>query len=245
MRPAEIEVLSFDCFGTLIDWEAGILAALAPLRARAGTAIGPQAALAAFARHETVAEHVTLHGQSAPPYAQVLARVHAALAEEWGVPAEPAADAAFAAAIADWPAFPDTAPALAALAPRCKLVILSNVDRAGFAVTAPKLGVAFDAVLTAEEIGSYKPDPRNFVALLGQVARWGVGRNGLVHVAQSLFHDHAPANAAGIASIWIDRRAGAGGWGATAPPPRGVRYDLRFTGLGALAEWFAGGATPP
>ncbi|MGH7040872.1 MAG: HAD-IA family hydrolase [Acetobacteraceae bacterium] len=233
MRTDAIQVLSFDCFGTLIDWESGIWAALAPLAARAGGGIGREAALTAFAQAETAVEAA----DPAPLYASVLAAVHAGLAHAWGVAADPAADRAFAAAIADWPAFSDTKAALRALAARYRLVILSNVDRAGFAVTLPKLGVAFDAVLTAEDIGSYKPDPRNFAALLACVAGLGVPPGGLLHVAQSLFHDHAPANRAGVASAWIDRRAGAdgGGWGATAPPPPGVRYDLRCTGLAELA----------
>jgi 2-haloacid dehalogenase len=236
MRLDDIEVLSFDCFGTLIDWETGIWTALQPLLARAGRAIARDAALAAFAEAETTTEHA----RPAPLYTEVLTQVHATLARAWNAPADPAADRAFAAAIAEWPVFPDTPDALRSLARRHKLVILSNVDRAGFAVTAPKLGVAFDAVLTAEDIGSYKPDPRNFAALLARVAGFGVGRNGLLHVAQSLFHDHAPANKAGIASAWIDRRAGGAdtGWGATAPPPPGVHYDLRCPTLAALAVLF-------
>ncbi len=231
-----VQVLSFDCFGTLIDWESGLWAALQPLVARAGGGIGRDAALAAFAEAETAAEAI----RPAPLYAAVLAAVHAGLARAWGVAADPAADRAFAAAIADWPVFPDTVAALRSLAARHRLVILSNVDRAGFAVTLPKLGVAFDAVLTAEEIGAYKPDPRNFAALLDCVAGFGVAPGGLLHVAQSLFHDHAPANRAGIASAWIDRRAGgeAAGWGATAPPPAEVRYDLRCTSLAGLAALF-------
>ena len=242
IRLTDIEVLSFDCFGTLIDWESGIWAALAGLIARAGRPIDREAALAAFARLETAAEHAT---HPAPPYSAILATVHAGLAREWGIPADAAADRVFARAIADWPVFPDTAAALRLLGQGRKLVILSNVDRAGFAATLPKLGVAFDAVLTAEEIGSYKPDARNFAALLARVASFGVGRGGLLHVAQSLFHDHAPANRAGIASAWIDRRgvgerAGeGGGWGATAPPPPGVRYDLRCASLAELAALFA------
>ncbi|HVB66259.1 MAG TPA: HAD-IA family hydrolase [Acetobacteraceae bacterium] len=251
MRLQDIRVLSFDCFGTLIDWETGIWTALAPLVARAGGAIGREAALAAFATAESAAEAA----DPAPLYAAVLETVHAGLARAWGVATDPAADRAFAASIADWPAFPDTKAALRRLKARHRLVILSNVDRAGFAVTAPKLGVAFDAVLTAEAIGSYKPDPRNFVALLECVAGFGVARNGLLHVAQSLFHDHGPANRAGIASAWIDRRAArnvaggdaaigdmdggnADGWGATVPPPPDVRYDLRCTSLAALADLF-------
>ena len=230
MAPRDAQILSFDCFGTLIDWESGIWAALAPLLARAPRPVTREDALAAFARLETEAEHA----DPAPPYAAVLQAVHAGLSREWNVTADAAADHAFAAAIADWPAFPDTVAALRVLGQGRRLVILSNVDRAGFAVTLPKLGVTFDAVLTAEEIGSYKPDPRNFAALRARVAAFGLPPGALLHVAQSLFHDHAPANAAGIASVWIDRRGGAPG-GATAAPPPGVRYDLRCASLAEFA----------
>ncbi len=232
-----VAVLSFDCFGTLIDWETGIWSALAPLLARAPHPVAREAALAAFARLETAAEHE----DPAPPYTRVLETVHAGLARAWGAAPDVTADRAFAAAIADWPAFPDTVAALRVLGQGRRLVILSNVDRAGFAATLPKLGVTFDAILTAEDIGSYKPDPRNFAALLDRVAAFGIPRERLLHVAQSLFHDHAPANAAGIASVWIDRRGGAPG-GATAPPPPGVHYDLRCASLGELAGRFAAGA---
>ena len=232
-----VAVLSFDCFGTLIDWETGIWTALAPLLASAPHPVTREAALAAFARLETDAEHAT----PAPPYSRVLETVHAGLSRAWGVAPDPAADRAFAAAIADWPVFADTVAALRVLGQGRRLVILSNVDRAGFAATLPKLGVTFDAVLTAEDIGSYKPDPRNFAALLDRVAAFAIPPDRLLHVAQSLFHDHAPANAAGIAAVWIDRRGGAPG-GATAPPPPGVRYDLRCTSLAELAERFAAGA---
>jgi 2-haloalkanoic acid dehalogenase type II len=230
MELAQARALSFDCFGTLIDWESGIWAALAPLAARASRPPDREAALAAFARLETASEHA----DPAPPYTAVLQAVHAGLAGEWGVPADPAADRAFAAAIADWPVFPDTVAALRVLGQGRHLVILSNVDRAGFARTLPKLGVRFDAVLTAEEIGSYKPDPRNFAALRARVAAFGLPAEAHIHVAQSLFHDHAPANAAGIPSVWIDRRGGTPG-GATAAPPPGVRYLRRCASLAEFA----------
>jgi FMN phosphatase YigB (HAD superfamily) len=116
------------------------------------------------------------------------------------------------------------------------LVILSNVDRASFTASNQRLGVAFDAIHTAQDIGSYKPDQRNFAYLVERLAEQGVAKGQVLHVAQSLFHDHVPANAIGLASAWIDRRHALGGWGATAPVEGGVRYDFRFTSLGALAE---------
>jgi 2-haloacid dehalogenase len=172
----------------------------------------------------------------AMPYAEVLAAVHAQLATEWGVPDDAMADARFGASVGDWPAFPDTADALRYLKQHYRLVVLSNVDRASFACSLPRLGVAFDAVHTAQDIGSYKPDPRNFAYLLDRLGEWGVAKPQVLHVAQSLFHDHVPANAIGLASAWIDRRHEVGGSGATAPIEGAVRYDFRFPSMAALVE---------
>lgn len=231
MRLADFKVLSFDCYGTLIDWESGILHALRPLVGRAGIALDDNAILAGFAAQESAQQAATPD----MPYAELLTRVHARLAGAWGVAEDPAEDARFGASVGDWPAFPDTVAALQALRQRYRLVILSNVDRASFQVTRQRLGVPFDAVYTAQDIGSYKPDPRNFVYLIERIAADGLHRSDLLHVAQSLFHDHAPANAIGLASAWIDRRHAATGWGATVPPPPGVHYDFRFESLADFA----------
>jgi 2-haloalkanoic acid dehalogenase type II len=224
MRLGDFTVMSFDCYGTLIDWESGIWTALRGLAGPAG--IAREDALAAFARHESAQEHET----PSLRYGELLARVHRRLAGEWGVTATDAQHAAFGASVGDWPAFPDSAAALAYLKRHYRLVILSNVDRASFARSNARLGVEFDAVYTAEDIGSYKPDPANF--------RYLIEREGgaLLHVAQSLYHDHAPANAAGLSSAWIDRRAGAAGPGATPEAAAGVHYDFRFESLAELAE---------
>ena len=228
MKLSDFRVLSFDCYGTLIDWESGIWQALEPLRARADVA--REAALEAFARLESRQQAQT----PGMAYPEVLASVHGQLAAEWGVAADAAEDAAFGASIGDWPAFPDTAEALECLKQHFRLVVLSNVDRAGFAATQPWLGVAFDAVYTAQDIGSYKPDVRNFRYVLDRLAEQGVRRDEVLHVAQSLFHDPVPATALGLASAWIDRRGGGGG--ATAAVVGDVRWDFRFGSLGELAE---------
>jgi 2-haloacid dehalogenase len=241
MRLSDFEALTFDCYGTLIDWESGIWNALAPLRARVGAAAGMglsragielsrDDALQAFARLEARQQEKT----PAMPYPEVLAEVHGQLAVEWDVAPEPEEDATFGRSIADWPAFPDTVEALRYLKQHFRLVVLSNVDRAGFEATRARLGVAFDAVYTAQDIGSYKPDMRNFRYLLERLREQGVEKGKVLHVAQSLFHDHVPANAIGLASAWIDRRGDAGG--ATAAAPGDVRYDFRFESLGELAE---------
>lgn len=232
MTLRDFDVLTFDCYGTLIDWESGIATALLPLVARAGITADRDTILATFAREEVAQQAET----PAMPYSDVLTAVHARLARVWGVPADAAADRRFGASVPDWPAFPDTAGALAYLKRHFRLVILSNVDHASFAGSLPRLGVAFDAVYTAQDIGSYKPDPRNFRYLLDRLAEQGAAPARVLHVAQSLFHDHAPANAIGLASAWIDRRHDQTGWGATAAPPAGVRWDFRFRTLEELAE---------
>lgn len=250
MKLSDFDVLSFDCYGTLIDWESGLYAALTPLLKRAGadpadpasshagTALSQpgvdlsrDAVLQAFARLESRQQVKTPE----MAYPDLLAEVHGQLATEWDVAQDPAEAAAFGASIGDWPPFPDTAEALRYLKRHFRLIILSNVDRTSFQVTNRCLGVAFDAVYTAQDIGSYKPDRGNFAYLLDRMHEQGIAREKLLHVAQSLFHDHVPANALGIASAWIDRRHETGGGGATAPVTGEVRYDFRFTGLGEMA----------
>ncbi len=232
MRLTDFKVLTFDCYGTLIDWETGIVSALRPLLTKGGVERSRDDVLASFARHETAQEAET------PDmiYSELLAQVHRGLAEEWGIAASEADHRAFGGSVGDWPAFANSAASLAYLKQFYKLVILSNVDRKSFAASQKRLGVAFDTVYTAEDIGSYKPDPRNFRYMIDALRHAGHAEGDILHVAQSLFHDHAPANAAGLRSAWIDRRGGAAGSGATPPPPAGVRYDFRFAGMAELVQ---------
>ncbi|MGK7864658.1 haloacid dehalogenase type II [Falsiroseomonas sp. E2-1-a4] len=235
MRLSDFRVLTFDCYGTLIDWEGGIHAALQPLLAQAdnhtGGTIDREAALQAFARLEADQEARTPE----MIYSDLLAEVHRRLAQEWKLPAEEAAHRRFGASVPDWPAFPDSAEALAYLKQHFKLVILSNVDRTSFAGSNRRLGVAFDAIYTAQDIGSYKPSDRNFAYMLEKLAALGHPRGEVLHTAQSLFHDHVPAKRAGLATAWIDRRHDQEGWGATPQPADEARFDFRFPSLVALA----------
>jgi 2-haloalkanoic acid dehalogenase type II len=232
MRLTDFKVLTFDCYGTLIDWETGIVNALRPLLRTSPVERSREDILASFAQHETAQEAATPD----MVYSELLTRVHRRLTEEWGIAATEADHRTFGGSVGDWPAFEDSAAALAYLKQFYKLVILSNVDRNSFAESSKRLGVPFDAVYTAEDIGSYKPDPRNFRHMIEALKHAGHAERDILHVAQSLFHDHAPANAAGLRSAWIDRRAGASGSGATPPPPADVRYDLRFTSMAELVE---------
>src|SRR5690606_10691412 len=188
MRLGDFSVLTFDCYGTLIDWESGICAAFGPWLERRGVSAAPEQILTAFAAAEAPQQEATPDML----YPQLLARVHAAMAKSFGVAPDPDAAAAFGRSVEHWPAFPDSAEALAYLKQHYKLVILSNVDRASFAHSERKLGVAFDAVYTAQDIGSYKPDPRNFAYMLARLAEQGIGREQILHTAESLYHDHLP-----------------------------------------------------
>jgi 2-haloalkanoic acid dehalogenase type II len=227
------KALSFDVYGTLIDWETGIWNALQPLLSVGGAGIGREQALEAFGRIETAQESET----PSLRYSTLLAVVHARLAKHWGIAVHSDLHERFGASVPDWPAFPDSAAALGHLKRHFKLVVLSNVDRLSFAASNRKLGVAFDAVYTAEDIGRYKPDPRNFTFLLDRLEQdLGIVRGEVLHVAQSLFHDHVPAERIDLASVWIDRRAGKTGAGATQVPEVTPKVGHRLTSLAAFVE---------
>jgi 2-haloalkanoic acid dehalogenase type II len=235
-RPlGDYQVLSFDCYGTLIDWETGIWEALLPLRDRnPRIALDRHSTLAGFAELESAQE------REAPGlrYPDILARVHHDLARGLGLETDEQLDAAFGSSVPEWPAFHDSAPALATLATSYRLVILSNVHRDGFAASNRRLGTTFAAVYTAEDIGSYKPDPRNFEYLIEHLrSELGVEPEQVLHVAQSLFHDHVPAQAFGLATAWIDRQrlSQGGDWGATTRVELPPNPDFTFFSMAELA----------
>ncbi len=232
MKLTDFKVLTFDCYGTLIDWESGILNALRPWAERHGRAVEDGALLGAFGRHEWVQ-------QTARPralYPDILAGAFLGIAGELGIAAAPGEAEAFGDSVKDWPAFPDSAEALAYLKRHYKLAVLSNIDRASFAHSAAKLGVEFDLLVTAQDVGSYKPAPAHFERALAQLAEMGVAKEQILHTAQSLHHDHVPAKAMGFTTIWINRRAGKTGAGADKPPPSEVVPDWEVPSLAAMVE---------
>ena len=234
MNPSDFRAFTFDCYGTLIDWEQGMLWAL---RARLGLAdADDDALLAAFARHE----HAFEAHRPALLYPEVLRRVCKAIAADFGLSATDEDADAFAASIADWPPFPDSVEALAYLHGHGHMIALSNIDRASFALSARLLGHPFHAIVTAQDVESYKPAPPHFDRAKELLAEQGIAPGGVLHVAQSLFHDIKPGRKAGFATCWIDRRAGRGGGAA---PPSDATPDITFTDLASLAAWHrAGGA---
>jgi 2-haloacid dehalogenase len=233
MKLTDFKVLTFDCYGTLIDWEIGMLEALALLVKRVQPPPSNDQVLAAHGRHEHFQELWTPTRR----YSDLLATVWKRLAEEWGVPASLEEALAYGQSIGSWPAFSDTVEALAYLKRHYRLVVLSNVDNASFAKSNARLQVAFDAIYTAEDIGSYKPAPRNFEYMLEKLKTLGLEKKDVLHTAQSLFHDHGPAKAIGLSSCWIDRRHDRGGcFGATVRPDAVPAYDFRFTSLAEMVK---------
>lgn len=231
MKLSDFKVLTFDCYGTLIDWESGMVAALSALTERLQPALTRNEILEAHGRIEAMQQLAT----PAKPYAELLAVVYKRLAEHWGLAVSWQECLTYGRSIADWPAFPDSAEALRYLKQHFALVILSNVDNESFAHSNARLGVAFDAVYTAADIGSYKPAARNFEYMLTDLGARGVERSDILHVAESLFHDHVPASNFDLASCWIHRRHGDEGFGATRPPETMPKIDFRFESMAALA----------
>ncbi|MFF1831374.1 haloacid dehalogenase type II [Paenarthrobacter sp. NPDC058233] len=225
----EFDALSFDCYGTLIDWEAGIAAVLGPWGRATRPELTDEDLLLAYADEEAriEKEHPTTL------YPQVLAEAFRATGAKLGIPVSDADAEKLGSSVPEWPAFPDSVEALRKLKTRFKLIILSNIDKKSFEGSNARLGVEFDRIITAEEVGSYKPNQRNFGALNAYVDSEGLK---VLHVAQSLFHDHVPGKAAGLKGVWINRRHNAPGWGATPDPGAEVSPDWTFNSMAEFAD---------
>jgi 2-haloalkanoic acid dehalogenase type II len=222
MRLSDFRALTFDCYGTLIDWETGLLAALQGLITCAPRLRSREEALRDYALHEAEQEHFT----PTMKYSQLLAVVYKRLAENWEAPAPWAECATFAASLRTWEPFQ-----FLCLSRGLQALHPLNVDNESFSFTARKLGVQFDGVMTAEDIGSYKPSLRNFEYLLARLRSQGIEQGRILHVAQSLVHDHEPANELGLASCWINRQHGsAGAVGESADRPRYVQQRSELAG---------------
>jgi 2-haloacid dehalogenase len=219
------DALTFDCYGTLIDWEAGILAGLRPVLARRGVEPSDDGLLEVYAGFEAVAESGTYRR-----YREILGRCLREVAAHYGFEADEAEVAAFSDSVGEWPAFADSAAALALLHTRFRLGVITNCDDDLFARSATRLGATFDWVVTAQSVGGYKPDPHNFEVAFERI---GLPRERILHVAQSLFHDHVPAKGLGLSTVWIDRRHDRPGSGAT--PPAKATPDATFPDMASFA----------
>lgn len=249
LDPNRFDLLTFDCYGTLVDWEAGIIAAVRDVCASHGAVSGAAhgklpdpahredraaapaipsdaAILAAFG----AAEHV-VQAERYRTYREVLALTLDRMGHTLGFRPTSTECDAFAASVGSWPPFPDTVDALGRLATRYRLGIVSNVDDDLFAETATNLGTDFDWIVTAQQVGSYKPAPTHFEQM---ATRSGIPVDRTLHVAQSLFHDIGPASALGYATVHVNRPSRAGGTGAT--PPADAQPDATVSDMTGVAQ---------
>ncbi|KAJ0416414.1 hypothetical protein BJY00DRAFT_326328 [Aspergillus carlsbadensis] len=227
---SDYRLLSFDVYSTLVDWEGGILTAFQPMLDKADAQFSRQHLLTIY--HDLEREQQN----KAPdlPYSQLLTTIHPQWTARLGLATPTQEESSlFGQSVGDWPAFPDTVEALKRLSQHYKLVVLSNVDRASFAKTnAGSLqGFQFDLIITAQDVGSYKPDLRNFDYMLKAVKeKFDIEPSQVLQTAQSQFHDHHPAHEIGLKSVWIERP------GATMGNQSENIYDWKFGTLGDMVD---------
>jgi 2-haloacid dehalogenase len=226
------DALTFDCYGTLIDWETGILNGLRPVLDAHGVERDDNALLEAYARHEAALEAGPYLG-----YRDVLAGSLRALGHDHGFEPSQAELETFSRSVGDWPAFPDSAAALERLRRRFRLGVITNCDDDLFALSNRRLEGDFEWVITAQQARGYKPGLRGFELAFERIE---VPRERILHVAQSLFHDHVPAKRLGMTTVWINRRHGREGFGAT--PPADAQPDLTVADMQTFAELATGSA---
>jgi len=222
----QFEVLSFDCYGTLIDWETGIWEALRPILAGHHQNPSQDQILEMYGKFESNAESGEYR-----EYRTILRMVLEMIGEDLGFRPTEAELQTFSTCVRDWPAFPDSPQALQALQTKYKLAIISNIDDDLFAYSERRLQVKFDHVITARQARSYKPSLNNFQLAFQRI---GLPKEKILHVAQSLFHDIAPARQLGLSNVWVNRRHNKAGFGAT--PPATVEPHLEVPDLESLAK---------
>ena len=230
MKLTDFKALSFDCYGTLIDWESGMINALEPLTSRVTPQLTRTQILEAHAQYESNQQRWT----PSMCYSTLLSVVYKRLAEQWRISVSYEECIAYGESVSQWSAFADSKAALQYLKQHYKLIILSNVDNLNFEGSRHQLGVEFDAIYTAEDIGSYKPANRNFGYMLEKLNDLGLNKNDLLHTAESLFHDHVPAKRNKLASCWIYRRHDKQGFGATMNPGALPEVDFQFNSMADL-----------
>jgi len=232
MKLSDYKALTFDVYGTLIDWESGMVTGLKPLTDRVSRTLSRDDILEAHAYYESTTQRWT----PSKKYSELLGVVYRRLAEEWGVEVTWEECQAYGLSVRQWPAFEDSRDALAYLKEHFKLIVLTNTDNVSFSGSNARLGVTFDGVYTAEDVGSYKPSDRNFDYMLENLKRRGIEKSDILHTAESMFHDHASANKYGLANCWIYRRHDKQGFGATMNPGEMPRFDFQFTSMAALVD---------
>jgi 2-haloacid dehalogenase len=227
LRLSDFDAVTFDVYGTLIDWEPSIISFLAGWASGRGVGASDRELLMAFdrARAEIQKE------RPAHLYPDVLRKCFDRISREYGVAINSAEQERFARSPHQWPAYADSHDGLLALQRRAKVGALSNIDNASLASSCRKLDFRFDLIVTAERVGAYKPDWPHFKTAIEELGALGIPRERILHVGQSLRADIAPANKLGLKCAWINRRGrelGLSGEGAAEARP-----DLT---VGSLAE---------
>jgi len=220
------EILTFDCYGTLIDWETGLLSALHRILSAHGKKIDDATLLELYGNFEQLSEQGVFH-----PYREVLQSVVRQFGDELGFVPTAEEVRSLPDSLALWRSWPDTVAALRQLKSRYRLAILSNVDDDLFAATRPQLEVEFDEVITALQAQAYKPSLKIFEFAL---ARIQAPAHRILHVGQSIFHDVIPAQALGLATVWVNRPSARAGVGAVKVAH--AEPDLEVSSLSELSE---------
>ncbi|MDH3221138.1 MAG: HAD hydrolase-like protein [Gammaproteobacteria bacterium] len=233
MKLSDFKMLTFDTYGTLIDWESGIYNALQPLLDKVPIKLGRDEVLELFAEFE-------IRQQTETPtriYSALLADVARAIAVKWQIRISDEEAIAFGRSVKDWPAFADSPAALDYLRQHYLMATVTNCDRISYMGSNARLEIEWDAIYTAQDIGCYKPSLRNFEYLFEHARRdLGILPQEILHVAQSLTHDMVPATQMGMTKVWINRRHGQEGLGATAPPQGDYTIEWEFPGMAEFVE---------
>ena len=227
---SRFKALTFDCYGTLIDWETGITDFTRARLAGDAALAAPDLILSSFAVSQ--AKHQQI--RPALLYPEVLRRTWQDMEGTFGWEPDPANAQAFGASVGDWPAFPDTVESLKTLGQHYKLAILSNVDNASLEKSKKKLVAPFTFTVTAEDVGSYKPGLPHFERAFALFKEQGIGKDQILHVGQSKHHDVNPGRALGLTTVWVNRRHGKRGSGATLATD--AQPDLTVTSMAELAS---------
>jgi 2-haloacid dehalogenase len=225
-----VRLITFDCYGTLIDWESSMLRSMRPLFAGVPGATDEEL-LKMYSEIEP-----QLQAGDYLPYRRVLAEAVRETGKRLARPVSDAEAQSFAGSLKQWQPFPDTVAALQSLATRCKLAIVSNIDDDLFAATREHLKTDFEFVVTAQQVRSYKPSLNHFHEAIKRAGQAGIGKDQMLHAAQSLHHDIAPANLLGLKNVWVNRRFGRQGSGATRSSSATPMLEVHS--LGELAGLF-------
>lgn len=227
------KVLTFDCYGTLIDWEKGIIEAMQPILMANGIKISDDEILIHFGR----TEHMIQSESPGLLYSQVLEEVVHKFGEKYGFNPTKSEAESFGVSVKNWKPFPDTVAGLQKLACFFKIIIVSNIDNTSIAATVPQLGIDFYKIFTAQEIGAYKPDKKVFRYVFEKLSHEGIQKNDILHVAESIFHDHIPAKDLNLDSVWINRQFDKNTTGATPIVNKVYVPDFQFNTLMDFAKW--------